>query len=443
VESRDPRGAASEPERAESPVRRDPATEAAGGPLHVVVLGAGFAGLAAAKALTGDGAGAGAVEVTLVDRHVYSTFQPLLYQVATGGLHPGDVAYPIRGFAGRRGVRFLPRTVVGVDPAARKVHLADGTVLGYDFLVVATGADVNDFGVPGAGTYARALYTRREAIDLRDSLMGVLERTVAEGRRASVVVVGGGATGVEIAGTLAELAGALPAAFPGASPSSVRVILAEQATELLAPFAPRLRAYARRQLESRGVEVRFGTAIAEIRPDSVRLADGSSLPADLTIWAAGVKVPDELRAWGLHQGPGARILVGADLRVEGQERIFAAGDVALSSATPLPQLAQPAIQTGRHAGRQVLRLLEGLPTEPFRYRDKGTMATIGRRAAVVQLPFRVRLTGTVAWLAWLGLHIVSLLGNRNRASALLNLSWRYLYWPSGIIVGDIPDEEKA
>lgn len=404
----------------------------------VVIIGAGFGGLAAARAL----AGVQSVRVTLVDRHVYSTFQPLLYQVATGGLNPGDVAYPIRSFARHHGVRYRHGRVQGIDTQRRHILFADGSTLGFDYLVVAVGADVNYFGVTGAAEHSAALYTRTEAIELRDTLMGTLERLSASHRKtASVVVVGGGATGVEMAGTLAELRSALHTRFPDEDPAEVRVILVEQTSQLLGPFASRLRAYARRELERRGVEILTGTGITEVGPDFVRLSDGSTLPAHLTIWAAGVAVDRSVSGWGLPQGGGGRIRVGPDFRVEGQDRIFAVGDVAVDPAQPLAQLAQPAIQAGRHAGQQIARLVGGQETEPFTYHDKGTMATIGRRAAVVQLPGGIQVTGTLAWLAWLALHIVLLLGGRNRASALLNLSARYLLWPSSVIVGDITEPE--
>ncbi len=406
----------------------------------VVIIGAGFGGLSAARALAE--APDPSLQVTLIDRHVYSTFQPLLYQVATGGLNPGDVAYPIRSFARHHGVRYRHGRVQGIDAEGRRVLLADGSSVPYDYLVVAVGADVNYFGVPGAAEHAVALYTRAEAIDLRDALMGALERLASSpSRQATVVVVGGGPTGVEMAGTLAELRSALQSAFPSEDPASVRVVLVEQTPQLLGPFAARLRSYALRQLERRGVDVRLSTGITEVGPDHVRLSDGTELPAQLTVWAAGVAVDPSVSAWGLPQGPGGRIRTGPDFRVDGQERIFAVGDVAADPDRPLAQLAQPAIQAGRHAGRQIARLVSGRDTEPFTYHDKGIMATIGRRAAVVQLPTGVQVTGTPAWLAWLALHIVLLLGGRNRASALLNLSARYLVWPASLIVGDIRDPD--
>jgi NADH:ubiquinone reductase (H+-translocating) len=408
---------------------------------EVVIVGAGFAGLSAARALAQDRA-TPPVRVTLVDRHVYSTFQPLLYQVATGGLNPGDVAYPIRTFVRRHRVHYRHGRVVGVDSEMRRIHLADGSTLPYDYLVIAVGADANYFGIPGAAEHSAALYTRTEAIDLRDLLMGALEKLAESHRRsASVVVVGGGPTGVEMAGTLAELRTALQETFPGAEQTEVSVALVEQAPELLGTFDPRLRQYARRELEHRGVEVRVGTGITEVGPDFVRLRDGTTLPAHLTVWAAGVAVDSSVSEWGLPQGPGGRICVGPDLLVEGHDRVFAVGDVAIDTAGPLPQLAQPALQAGRHAGRQIARLMTGLSTEPLTYADKGMMATVGRRAALVQLPSGIRVTGTLAWLAWLSLHIVMLLGGRNRASALVNLSARYVLWPGSLIVGDIREPD--
>jgi NADH dehydrogenase len=404
----------------------------------VIVVGAGFAGMAAVTELTRRGA-----QVLLIDRNVYSTFQPLLYQVATGGLNAGDVSYPARAFTWRHHARFRLGEVTGVDAAARRITLADGASFGYDYLILATGVTAAYYGVPGAAEHSLGLYTRRDAVALRDHIMARLERLdiAGPGKEVSFTVVGGGATGVELAGALAELRStALDAAFPEVDLASVHIRLVEQAPALLLPFHQRLRDYARDQLAARGVEVRLEAAIREVRSDRVVLASGEELLSDVTIWAAGVSVPAEVAGWGLPQGRGGRILVGPDLRVRGQERIFALGDLALIDDQPLPQLAQPALQTGRHAARQIRRLAAGQPAEPFRYHDKGIMATIGRRSAVVELPHRIRVRGTLAWLAWLGLHLITLLGNRNRLSALLNLSWRYLTWGhgGGVIVGDDP-----
>jgi NADH dehydrogenase len=244
--------------------------------------------------------------------------------------------------------------------------------------------------------------------------------------------VGGGATGVELAGTLAELRNiALPTAYPEIDRERVHIRLVEQAPALLAPYVPSLRDYARRQLLDRGVDVRLDATIREITADEIVLADGERVHSDVTVWAAGVSGSESVGRWGLPQGRGGRIEVGPDLRVKGHERIFAIGDIALIDDQPLPQLAQPALQMGRFAAQQIARLEAGKPTARFAYHDKGIMATIGRRSAVAQLPRGVRIRGAPAWFAWLALHLFFLLGNRNRISALINLSDRYLSWGHG------------
>ncbi len=220
-----------------------------------------------------------------------------------------------------------------------------------------------------------------------------------------------------------------------------RIRLVERAPALLTPYVPALREYAHRQLLDRGVDVRLDATIREITAGQVVRADGEQLPSDVTVWAAGVTAPESAGRWGLPQGRGGRIQVGPDLRVTGHDRIFAIGDIALTGDQPVPQLAQPALQMGRFAAEQIARLEAGKPAAGFAYHDKGIMATIGRRSAVVQLPYHVRIRGTLAWFAWLGLHLITLLGNRNRISALINLSYRYLSWGRGgaiIVDGDPP-----
>jgi NADH:quinone reductase (non-electrogenic) len=407
---------------------------------HVIIVGAGFAGLSAVGGLRKAG-----LKVTVIDKNLYSTFQPLLYQVATGGLNPGDVSYAVGGFTVRRRTRYVRGDLAGIDPAAQRVRLTDGRELGYDYLMIATGVAANYFGLPGAEQNTFALYSRADAIVLRDHLMNGFERLSERSDPKSefvITVVGGGATGVELAGTAAELRReVIQATFPDVDPARVHVRLIEMAPALVMPFHPKLREYTRRQLEQRGVDIKLNTEIREVRPDCVILADGQELPTDLTVWAAGVAGPHSMADWGLPLGKGGRLLVGPDLRVEGSDRIFAIGDIALNQQDPAPQLAQPAIQHGKHAAEQVARLVKGEQTQPFRYHDRGTMATIGRRSAIVQLPQGVRFTGTLAWLAWLGLHLLYLLGGRNRVATLINLSWRYLSWGhgGGVIVGDEPD----
>jgi NADH dehydrogenase len=433
------------------------------GEVRVVIAGAGFAGLTALHYLGGRtrrrGLAGQDVLVTLVDRNSYSTFQPLLYQVATAGLTSADVAYPAWTAVRKAGAHFRKGEITGLDADARQLTLADGSVLGYDYLILATGVSAAFFGVPGAAEHSFSLYTRPDAIMLRDHLMDELERRSVAGdtRELTITVAGGGATGVELAGTLAELRNiALPAAFPEIDQDRVHVRLIELGPALLAPFRESLRDYARRELLDRGVEVLLGTEIKQVAEDHVVVSGGagheggagddgagqaggvSTLPSDITAWAAGVAAPEWIGKLGLPTGRGGRIVTGADLRVAGQERIFAAGDIALIDGDPLPQLAQPAIQQGRHAAEQVRRLAAGEATRPFGYKDKGIMATIGHRSAVIELPSRIRARGTLAWLGWLALHLFFLLGNRNRISALVNLSWRYLTWSrgGGVIVGD-------
>jgi NADH dehydrogenase len=404
---------------------------------HVVICGAGFAGLAAISRLTRAG-----LRVTLVDGHLYSTFQPLLYQVATAGLNPGDVTYPSGSFAGRYGATFRHGELAAIDPASRLVKLDNGLELGYDYLIIATGVAAADHGIRAAAEHAIAVSTRSDAVVRRDHLMTAFERLSLASGDLHITVAGGGATGVELAGTLAELSAAvLDATFPDVDPARVRVRLIEMAPALLTSFDERLREYARRQLDQRGVDIRLNTRIAEITGSQVLLADGEKLPSDLTVWAAGVGAADAVTAWGLPQGRGGRILVGSDLRVHGQDRIFAAGDIAENPDDPTPQLAQPALQMGRHAANQIVRLHRQTVTEPFRYHDKGQMATIGRRSAVVQLPRGLRLRGTLAWLSWLALHLFYLLGGRNRISTMINLTYRYVAWGhgGGVIVGDEPE----
>jgi NADH:ubiquinone reductase (H+-translocating) len=403
---------------------------------EVVIVGGGFAGLSALDALARTD-----VRVTIVDRNVYSTFQPLLYQVATAGLTSSDVAYPLWTATGRRGASYRKGELAAIDPGQRLVTLATGDRLSYDYLVIATGVSAAFFGVAGAAEHALSLYTRRDAVALRNTLMDGLERR-NEGLtdpRLDITVVGGGPTGVELSGTLAELRNfALPAIYPNIDRSMFRVRLLELAPALLMPYHDGLRRYTERQLAHRGVEVLLNRTIKEVRAGSVLLTDGSEHRSDITVWAAGITAPADEWTADLPRGKGGRLEVEADLRVVGEDRVFAAGDVCLNAAKPVAQLAQPAIQQGRHAGEQVARLIAGQPTRAFRYHDKGTMATIGRRSAVCELRGGIRLRGTLAWFAWLGLHLIYLLGNRNRVVTLVNLTWRYLTWSrgGGVIVGD-------
>jgi NADH:ubiquinone reductase (H+-translocating) len=414
--------------------KRQPAPDAP----HVVVVGAGFGGMATVKSLTDAG-----FRVTLMDRNLYSTFQPLLYQVATGGINPGDIAYPVGDFTRRYGARYRRGDLAAIDSTSRRITTADGREFAYDYLILATGVSASYYGIKGAAEYTCSLYTRHDAITLRDRFMAGAEGLSMgpDDAELAITMVGGGATGVELAGTMAEMRNdVLLETFPDLDPARIHVRVVEMLPELLAPFDAKLRSYTRDQLAARGVDVRLNTAISEVTADRVLLKDGQDLRSDITVWTAGVAAPDEVRQWGLPQGHAGRIVTGPDLRVKGQDRIFAIGDIALVEEHPTPQLSQPALQMGRHAAEQIRRLEAGQATEPFSYRDKGMAATIGRKAAVIQLARGPDFRGTIAWLGWLVLHLFYLLGGRNRVSALANLGWRYLSWGHGgtVILGDAP-----
>lgn len=417
---------------------------------RVVVVGAGFAGLAACRELAGAD-----VEVTLVDARNFHTFQPLLYEVATAGLEPADIAFPVRAIIARHSnVTFRRGRVERVDLAARRCVLAGGDELPYDALIVATGATASFFSIPGAEERSLPLYTLADARSLRNALLSLLERAAASrGPERSVlhlVVIGGGATGVEVAGAVVELLDiSVKHDRVPIDRERTSVVLVDALDRLLGAFAEPSSAYARDALVRRGIEVRLGHAVASVDAGGVQLADGTTLPADLVVWAAGVTVAGTLAASlpGDRAG-GGRVVVDGDLSLREHPEVYVVGDAAAvplggSSSGLAPQLAQTAMQSGRHAARQLLARRVGAAPSRFRYVDKGVMATIGRRAAVAELqgpwPLRGRiLKGTLGWLSWLGLHLVYLVGIRNRLVVLLNWSWRYVGWTSGprIIVDD-------
>ena len=413
----------------------------------VVVVGGGFAGMAAVRQLS-----VADVDVLLIDKNGYTTFQPLLYQVATGGLNPGDVTYYLRAYTSRfKNADFLRAIVTGVDTDAKQVQLDEGKPVDYDYLIVSCGVTANYFGIPGAAENSHLIYTRAGAIETRDLIFTAVE-DAAQGRPGApdptVVVVGAGATGVEMAGALAELRNdAIPVAYRNLPKERVRIVLVEMADVVLAPFAPKLREYAADALRERGVDLRLNTSVQEVRQGAVVVKgpDGSleTIPTAATVWATGVSASPVVGGWGLPTGRGGRVEVDADLRVVGHPEIFAAGDVSVAGSS-LPQLAQPAIQGGKHAGIQIRRLISGSPTQPFQYHDKGIMATIGFTDAVAELPRGIRFKGLFAWLAWIGLHVITLIGNRNRFATMVNLSVRYFTWPRSlnIVVGD-PAELRA
>lgn len=420
---------------------------------HVVIVGAGFGGLNAAKALR-----RAPVDVTLVDGNNFHLFQPLLYQVAIAGLDADDIAYPTRGIVRKIGnVTFRLGRVKALDPSTRTVTLADGAALTYDRLILAAGAVTNTFGVTGADTNALGMKTLRDAEKIRSHILRRFEvaaADVAAGRplapgALAIAIVGGGPTGVELAGGLQELVTrVLRRDFPTLPVDGARITLVEATDRVLGTFAPKLSSKAARALERMGVTLALGTGVQAIDPGAVVLADGRRLTAGTIIWAAGVKAGPLAQASGLPLGRGGRIVVDELLRVPTHPDIVAVGDIAASldkKGQLLPQVAQVAIQGGRHAGRTICAELVGRPGRAFRYRDKGTMATIGRHAAVAELPLGVRLSGPVGWAAWLGLHILYLIGFRNRVNVLVNWSWNYLTYDhaSRLIDGDDEPPELA
>ena len=413
---------------------------------HVVVVGAGFGGLECAKALAGE-----PVEVTVIDRQNFHTFSPLLYQVATSALTPADVVFPIRGvFRGAGNVRVRRGTVATVDLVGRCVRLEDGAELPYDFLVLAAGATTAWFGVPGADEHALPLYGLADAVRLRNHVLERFEATDADPDQGdgalTFVIVGGGPTGVEMAGAFVELFHAVLAKdFPSLDLTRARILLVEMGPRVLAGFSEVGSRHAEAELARRGVDLRLGTAVTAIGERSVTLSTGEVVPTDTVVWAAGVRTSPLVEGLGLRRVANGRVEVDPSLRLREHPEVLVVGDLAAVSWRDglLPQVANVAQQEGRHAGRTVARLAAGRPARPFRYHHLGFMATIGRGAAVADLPLKVRLTGFLGWLAWLGLHLVRLVGVRNRLSVFVNWAWSYVTWDRGprLILVPSPEEQ--
>ena len=396
-------------------------------PPHVVVIGGGFAGLSAARRLGGR-----PLRVTLLDRRNHHVFQPLLYQVATAGLSGTEVAAPLRNILrGERNVTVLLAEAVRIDAPARRVVLADGE-LGYDYLILATGAAHSYFGHDDWERFAPGLKSLEDALLIRRRLLLAFERAEREtdpARRAewlTFVVIGGGPTGVELAGTLVEIARyTLRREFRRMDPGEARVILLEGLDRVLPPYPPELSQKAREQLERLGVEVRTGTMVTGVDGDGVSAGD-ERIRARTVLWGAGVAASPLGRSLGAPVDKAGRVKVEPDLSVPGHPEVFVAGDLAgvVQDDRPVPGVAPAANQMGEHAARNVLRLAAGEAARPFRYRDKGSLAAIGRRAAVADIR-GWHLWGLPAWLAWLGIHIFFLIGFRNRLVVLFEWALAY------------------
>jgi NADH dehydrogenase len=399
---------------------------------RVVIVGGGFGGLACARALNRK-----PVDVLLLDRHNFHLFTPLLYQVATSLLNPSDIAYPHRSiFRHSRNVRFRQARVAGVDLDRQMVRTDTGEEITYDSLVLATGSENNYFSNEELAEHTLGMKTLAEAMALRNHVLSCLElaartESVQERREwLTFVIAGGGPTGVEYAGALAELLKlVLGRDFPELDPSLARIVLVEGQDRLLGAFHPKLGAYAVRILRDRGIEVRISTFVQKATDERVVLSDGDEIPTRTIVWSAGVRPTDPLERADRERSGSGRLRVDQRLRLQDHPEVFVIGDAAsvVEDGGELPMLSPPAMQAGRYVARAIVDRVTGATGQrkPFRYVDKGTMATIGRRAAVAD--FRgLKLKGTTGWLAWLLVHIYYLIGFRNRAVVLASWGWNYL-----------------
>jgi NADH dehydrogenase len=396
---------------------------------HVVVLGGGFGGLGAAVNLRDAG-----VDVTLVDRNDYHTFQPLLYQVATDLLEASAVGHPLRDlFRDHPDATVHSGDVTGIDLDARQVSFARREPMAYDYLVLALGAQATFFGVEGAAEHAFPLYTLADAVRLRAHVLAEWEDadrdpSLVDAGALNVAIVGGGPTGVESAGALAELySHDFAHDYPDIPENKAHVILLEAGPDLLGMFRSDIRSYARRALTKRGVEVRTGEVVAKVEPDRVTLASGAVIPTRTLVWGAGLAANPLVRTLGIELRHGDRVPTEGDLSLAGHPEVFVVGDIAWTTVEgddrALPQLGSVALQAGEHAAHNIAHLVAGEPTELFRYHDKGTMATIGRGAAVAQTRGGHTMKGRTAWLAWGAVHLALLSTGEDRAKAAVDWTW--------------------
>ncbi|MGI8926965.1 MAG: NAD(P)/FAD-dependent oxidoreductase [Tepidiformaceae bacterium] len=396
---------------------------------RVVIVGAGFGGLQCAGKLAGK-----LVDVLIMDRNNYHLFTPLLYQVASSLLNASDIARPVRSiFGGKGNVHFRQAAVTGVDFERRMVATAAGAKVEYDYVVIASGSTTNFFGNESVERVALGLKDLPEALELRNHILRSLETASLQPQDAArqwltFVVVGGGPTGVEYAGALSELVRlVLPTEYPELPAEDVRVILIEGMKEVLPAFPASLGRAAHRELERKGIEVRTGLLVTEVADDIVKLSDGSEIKARTLVWAAGVKPSALAAALDVPRRDGGRIEVDSYLRIAGREREFAIGDIAsfLQEGKEVPMLSAPAMQQGRVVAANILCSLRKEPLRAFHYKDRGSMATIGRNAAVASIG-PLKLTGFIGWVAWLAVHLYYIIGFRNRFVVLLGWAWNYL-----------------
>ena len=395
---------------------------------RVVILGAGFGGLTAARAMAKD------ADVTLVDRHNFQTFLPLLYQVSTAGLAADHVVHPVRGALRKSGVKFRMGSPLSVDHKNKTVKLDSSEVLEFDHLVVALGSSTADFGVPGVAEYGLGMKSVHEAINIRAAVMRRFEDLCRfeDDTRLSIAVVGGGPTGVEMAGALAELKrGPLKNDMAHAA-EHIDIYLIEAGPRILPMFSEKLSARAESDLRKLGVIVRTNTSVREVQSRKIIVKEGDPIPAEITVWAAGVKGEPTAELLNLPI-VGSRIDVEESLRVSHYPHIWAIGDIAGAKGADgrfLPMVAPVAMQQARFVAKQIMRAHKGEAVKAFKYLDKGSMATIGRHKAVVEVK-NFRMTGALAWFAWLWLHLFYLLGGRNKVGTMADWTWNYLTFDRG------------
>ncbi len=394
----------------------------------VVILGGGFGGLAAARALYKD------ADVTVVDRHNYQTFLPLLYQVSTAGLAADHVAYPIRGALRKTSVKFRMASPINIDHRNKEVKLDSSEILKFDHLIVALGSVTADFGIPGVKEFALGMKSVSEALTIRAEIMRRFEDLCRfeDDTKFSVTVIGGGPTGVEMAGAIAELIRGPLKSDQAQVAKNINVTLIEAGPRLLPPFATSLSARTKKDLEKLGVKVLLNTAVKELAHRKIFLKDGTSLQSEVTIWAAGVKGADAMKDLNLPIEAN-RVAVEPTMQVKNYPYLWALGDIAGAKGkdgAALPMVAPVAIQQGKFIAKQIKRISQNKKLEHFKYLDKGSMATIGRNKAVVQVRW-FKLAGPLAWLVWLWLHLFYLLGGRNKIGTMADWTWNYLTFDRG------------
>ena len=394
----------------------------------VVILGGGFGGLAAARALYKT------AEVTVVDRHNYQTFLPLLYQVSTAGLAADHVAYPIRGALRKTSVKFRMGSPLSIDHKNKEVKLDSSEVLQFDHLIVALGSTTADFGIPGVNEFTLGMKSVHEALTIRAEIMRRFEDLCRfeDETRLAITVIGGGPTGVEMAGAIAELIRGPLKSDQKQAAAQIDITIIEAGERLLPTFSPTLSKRTKKDLEKLGVKVLVGSPVAGVEHRKITLRDKQVLPSEITIWAAGVKGSDAMTQLSLPVS-GNRVVVEPTMQVKNYPNIWALGDIAGAlgkDGSPLPMVAPVAIQQGKFIAKQIARLSSSKELKEFKYLDKGSMATIGRNKAVVEVK-GIKLSGPIAWLIWVALHLFYLLGGRNKITTIADWTWNYLTFDRG------------